>query len=284
MLRQRVPLSQSGWACVGVLALLLGVAMPGLADGGACERIIVTGHSQYPPVLWVDPADTSRLKGAAVELLQLALEDSGIHVDALNVGPWARAQKELVSGRVDMLAGAFLTPERLGEMDFVYPPFMEVPSVLFVKRGSAFPYSGWADLRGKQGSSVAGSSFGAGFDSYAKEHLDIQSVPLARQSFELLVSGRTDYVIYERYQGQALAAKMGILDQIDIIEGSVINEQLYFAVSHNSACNSPALRAAVAQGMYRMVQQGEPRRLLEKYRAIWASQFAPLPEQIPAAE
>lgn len=274
----------SAWVRTAVATWLLSVTGLTFAASGVCERIVVTGNSQYPPVLWVDPEDSSRLIGAAVELLQMALEGSGINVDVLNVGPWARAQKELQSGRVDMLAGAFLTPERLGEMDFVYPPFMEVPSVLFVKRGKAFPYSGWADLHDKHGSSVVSNSFGASFDSYATEHLDIQSVPSIRQSFELLLRDRADYVIYERHQGQALAAQMGILDQLDIIEGSVINEQLYFVVSHNSACNSPALRAALAQGMYRMARQGEPRRLLEKYRELWARQFVPLPEPIPAAQ
>ncbi|SDS35202.1 amino acid ABC transporter substrate-binding protein, PAAT family [Halopseudomonas litoralis] len=266
-----------------VLALL-GVSSPSLAAGGVCERIVVTGNAQYPPVLWVDPDDSKRLVGAAVELLENALEGSGIHVDVLNVGPWARAQEEVRSGRVDMLAGAFLTPGRLAEMDYVYPPYMEVPSVIFVKRGKAFPYSGWDDLRGKRGSSLVSNSFGAAFDTYAADHLDINTVPSIEQSFELLLRDRTDYVVYERHQGLALAAQMNILEQLDVLEGSLINEPLYYTVSHNSACNSPALRAALAQGMHRMVRQGEPRRLVEKYRDIWNDQFAPISQEEPALE
>lgn len=254
------------------------------ASGGVCERIIITGNSQYPPVLWVDPDDSTRLTGAAVALLEKVLEGSGISVDALNMGPLARAQQELRSGRVDMLAGAFLTPDRMAEMDFVYPPFMEIPSVLFVRRGEAFPYTGWVDLRGRHGSSVANTRFGAAFDDYAKEYLDIQTVPSTRQSFELLMSKKADYVIYERHQGQALAAQMGILDQVDIVDGSLITEQLYYVVSHNSACNSPSLRAALARGMYRLEQQGEPRRIIEKYREIWASQFETVPETPPSPQ
>lgn len=253
------------------------------ASGGVCERIIVTGNSQYPPLLWVDPEDSTRLMGAAVAILEKALEGSGISVDALNVGPWARAQQELRSGRVDMLAGAFLTPDRMAEMDFVYPPFMEIPSVLFVRRGEAFPYTGWVDLRDRQGSSVANTRFGAAFDDYAKKYLDIQSVPSIRQSFELLMNRKVDYVIYEQHQGQALAAQMGILDQVDTVDGSLITEQLYYVVSHNSACNSPSLRAALARGMYRLEQQGEPRRIVEKYREIWAGQFVVVPDTPSAA-
>lgn len=277
----RVRTGFNGGVCLSaaLVLALLGFSSPGLAAGGACERIVVTGNAQYPPVLWVDPNDSKRLVGAGVELLENALEGSGIHVDVLNVGPWARAQEEVRSGRVDMLAGAFLTPGRLAEMDYVYPPYMEVPSVIFVKRGKAFPYSGWDDLRGKRGSSLVNNSFGAAFDTYAADHLDINTVPSIEQSFELLLRDRTDYVVYERHQGLALAAQMNILEQLDVLEGSLINEPLYYTVSHNSACNSPALRAALTQGMHRMVRQGEPRRLLEKYRDIWSDQFAPIAQE-----
>lgn len=254
------------------------------AAGGACERIVVTGNAEYPPLLWVNPDDPSRLTGAAVELLEEALKPAGIHVDALHVGSWEQAREEVRSGRVDMLAGSFLTPERLAEADYVHPPFMEVPSVIFVRRGDAFAYSGWDDLRGRKGISLASSSFGAAFDTFASDHLQISTASSIGQAFNQLLEGRADYLIHQRHQGLALAAQRNVLDRLDILEGSLINEQLYYSLSHHSACNSPLLRGALAQGMYRMVRQGEPRRLLEKYRDIWAAQFAPVPEGVPALE
>lgn len=254
------------------------------AAGGACERIVVTGNAEYPPLLWVSPDDPSRLTGAAVELLEEVLKPAGIHVDALHVGSWEQAQEEVRSGRVDMLAGSFLTPERLAEVDYVHPPFMEVPSVIFVRRGEAFAYSGWDDLRGRQGVSLATSSFGAAFDTFADDHLQISTAGSIGQAFDQLLEGRADYLIHQRHQGLALAAQRNLLERLDILEGSLINEHLYYSLSHHSACNSPLLRGALAQGMYRMVRQGEPRRLLEKYRDIWASQYAPVPEEAPALE
>lgn len=183
-----------------------------------------------------------------------------------------------------MLAGSFLTTERLGEMDYVYPPYMEIPSVIFVRRGEAFPYSGWDDLRGKQGGSLDSSSFGSAFDTFAADHLEVATMSSVDQAFEQLFSGKVGYLIHERHQGLALAAQRNVLEQLDILEGSLINEQLYYSISHHSACNSPALRGALAQGMYRMVRQGEPRRLLEKYRDKWSAQFAPILEEEPALE
>lgn len=270
-------------------AALLGLLGAGMAQaaGGVCERVVVTGNPQYPPILWVDPDDDKHLVGAAVELLEMALEGTGVKAEVLNVGPWSRAQEEVRSGRVDMLAGAFLTRERLGYMDYIYPPYVEVPSVLFVKRGEVFPYSGWDDLRDKTGSTLLNNSYGMAFDTFSRDHLRIEQVSSIQQSFQTLLRGRVDYVIYERYQGLAVAQQLGIEEQLEIIEGSLINEQLYYTLSHNSACNSPQLRAILAQNMQDLARKGEPRRLLEKYRYQWADRFTPqAPEVVeePLAE
>lgn len=260
------------WAIAAMGGVLCTLAEAALA-AGACERIVVTGNPEYAPVVWADPEDSTRLTGAAIEMLELALDGSGITVETLNVGPWARAQEEARSGRVDMLAGAFMNHQRLGNMDFVHPPYMEVPSVVFVKRGASFAYSGWNDLRDKRGSTAVDTSFGSAFDTYAQEHLDIEQSASIEQSLRQLLAGTVDYVVYERHQGQAAAERLGLQEQIDILDGSVINEQLYFTISHNSACNSPALRGALAQGMHRLASEGAPRRILEKYRDRWAGQF-----------
>ena len=272
--------TRPGWLYLA--AMLAGSHMSmALAASGVCERVVMTGNPDYPPLLWVNPDDSGRLMGAAVELLERVLESSDIHVDALNVGSREQAHEEVRTGRVDVLAGAFLIPGWLDEMDYVYPSFMEVPSVIFVRRGGAFPYSGWDDLRGKRGGSLTSSSFGSAFDMYATDHLTITRFSSIDEAFERLLSGELDYLIHERHQGVALAAQRNLQNEIDMLDGSLINEQLYYAVSHHSACNSSVLRAALAKGMYQMVGQGEARRILEKYRALWSAQFAPAtaPEQ-----
>lgn len=256
---------------------LIGVMLVGTGSAqaatGLCERIVVTGNPDYPPILWADPENADRLVGAAVELLESALAHTEVKVEFINAGSLTNAQDEVRSGRMDMLASAFLTPERLGYMDYVYPAYVEVPSVIFVRRGQSFPYNGWDDLRGRNGSTLANNSFGAAFDTYAKDHLTLERTNSIDQSFRRLLGGQADYVVYERFQGLALAEQQGFAEEIDILEGSLINERVHFTLSHNSACNSAALRSALAIGMHRMAGAGEPRRLLEKYRERWAGQF-----------
>jgi len=260
---------------------LLGAA-GSMAAENVCERVVVTGNPDYPPIIWAPEQGEQALTGVAVEMLQSALAASDIKVEVLNMGSRAKALEAVESGQVDIMAGLFMSRERLASMDYVYPAIMDVPSVFFVRRGAAFAYTGWQDLRGKRGAAQEGSRFGLSFDTYAKDNLALEREATGEAALRKLLAGKLDYVVLERYQGLALAQQMGVDEQLDTLEGSFINAPLYFGISHNSVCNSPDLRAALALGMQEQAQRNEGRRLLDKYRGIWAAPFMPAVE--PAAE
>ncbi|TVP88311.1 MAG: amino acid ABC transporter substrate-binding protein [Pseudomonadaceae bacterium] len=254
---------------VSLLVLLASGATSAFADE-SCKRLVASGNSQYPPLLWVDPADPGVLRGAGVTLLSQVLAEHDITLEARNVGPWARAQDDARTGRVDMLLGAFKTDDRETWMDYLHPAFTHVPSVIFVRKGHAFEFTNWDDLRGKRGSTLVNNSFGNAFDNYASEHLDISAFPSVRQSFETLLLDRVDYVIYERFQGKALAEQIGIVDQLEILPDSVITEALYFTFSKRSRCNTPELRAALAETVARLNDEGVMDELISEYSERWS--------------
>ncbi|WP_339664175.1 transporter substrate-binding domain-containing protein [uncultured Pseudomonas sp.] len=264
----------AAWALLG--------AAGSMAAENVCERVVVTGNPDYPPIIWAPEQGEQALTGVAVEMLQSALAASDIKVEVLNMGTRAKALAAVESGQVDIMAGLFMSRERLASMDYVYPAIMDVPSVFFVRRGAAFAYTGWQDLRGKRGAAQEGSRFGLSFDTYAKDNLALEREATGEAALRKLLAGKLDYVVLERYQGLALAQQMGVDEQLDTLEGSFINAPLYFGISHNSVCNSPDLRAALALGMQEQAQRNEGRRLLDKYRGIWAAPFMPAVE--PAAE
>ena len=251
----------------------------------SCERIVATGNPDYPPLVWA-PEGEKALTGVAIEMLQLALKDSGIRIEVLDLGSRAKALEAVEAGQGDVMAGLYLSRERLQTLDFVYPAIIDVPSVIFVRRGAAFPYSGWQDLQGRRGAAQQGSRFGLSFDTYAADNLALERLSTGEAALRKLLDGKLDYVVLERYQGLALAQQMGVDAQLDTLEGSFINAPLYLAVSHNSVCNSPALRSALALGMQELAQRNEAGRLLDKYRQLWAAPFRPATEaaDIPVAE
>ncbi|MCL5042780.1 MAG: transporter substrate-binding domain-containing protein [Gammaproteobacteria bacterium] len=258
------------------LIVLLGAGLLATGStwaGESCQRLVASANNQYPPLLWVDPADPGSLSGAGVALLEKVLEEHDITLEARNVGPWARAQEEARTGRIDMLLGAFKTDERQTWMDYIDPAYKQVPSVIFVRKGHAFEFNSWDDLRGKRGSTLVNNSFGNAFDNYARENLDIRALPSVRQSFEMLLLNRVDYVVYERFQGKALAEEIGIADQLEILPDSVITEALYFTFSRRSACNTPELRAALAETVARLTAKGVMDDLIEVYTERWSRLF-----------
>ncbi|WP_374725291.1 substrate-binding periplasmic protein [Pseudomonas peli] len=253
-----------------VFALLL---MPAFAmAAGKCERLVATGNPEYPPYLWRDPQNPQQLIGANADLLQHLAKELGVVVDIIYTGPWSRAQDEVRTGRVDLIAGAFLTLPRLESMDYVHPAFYFTPSVVWVHRGAEFPYAGWDDLRNRTGDTLVNNSFGQTFDAYAKSNLTLEGVASLTQAFQKLLLGRTDYVLYERYPGQALADSLGMQDDLLVLDPPISSEGLYLTLSHNSACNDAWLRGMLAKKMNEAVASGLPDDLLQRNLQRWKDQ------------
>tara|TARA_Y100001937_G_scaffold26700_2_gene38265 strand:+ start:8406 stop:9185 length:780 start_codon:yes stop_codon:yes gene_type:complete len=243
----------------------------GLA-AGKCERLVATGNPEYPPYLWRDPQNPQQLIGANADLLKHLAKELGVVVDVIYTGPWSRAQDEVRTGRVDLLAGAFITLPRLENMDYVHPAFFFTPSVVWVRKDEGFAYGSWIDLEGHTGDTLVGNSFGQQFDSFAKENLTLEGVSSLTQAFQKLLLGRTDYVLYERYPGLALAETLGVDDDLEVLDPPISSEGLYLTLSHNSACNEPWLRGQLARKMTELVAAGLPEQFLQHNMELWKAQ------------
>jgi len=253
--------------------LFAALLMPAIVvAAGKCERLVATGNPEYPPYLWRDPQNPQQLIGANADLLQHLAKELGVVVDIIYTGPWSRAQDEVRTGRVDLIAGAFLTLPRLDVMDYVHPAFFYTPSVVWVHRGAEFPYAGWDDLRNRTGDTLVNNSFGQAFDAYAKGNLTLEGVASLTQAFQKLLLGRTDYVLYERYPGQALAESLGMQDDLLVLDPPISSEGLYLTLSHNSACNDAWLRGALAKKMNEAIVSGLPDAMLQRNLQRWADQ------------
>ncbi|HSC82889.1 MAG TPA: transporter substrate-binding domain-containing protein [Pseudomonas sp.] len=265
-------------------ALLLLLLLPGVAGAaGKCERLVATGNPEYPPYLWRDPQSPEHLIGANADLLMQIGEQIGVKIEIIYSGPWARAQDEVRTGRIDLLAGAPLTLPRLESMDYVHPAFFQTPSVVWVRKGQVFPYSGWDDLRGHTGGTLANNSFGPQFDAFAKANLTLENVPSLTQAFQKLLLGHIEYVLYERYPGVALADTLGMQADLETLEPPISSEGLYLTLSHDSACNEPWLRGQLAKKMTELTAAGLPETLLQRNLQRWKAQQLQ-PASVPPKE
>lgn len=238
----------------------------------SCEKLIASGNPEYPPYLWRDPADPRHLVGANADLLHELGKALNIKIEVIYAGPWARVQNDAYNGRIDLLAGAFLTMERLTKVDYIHPQFFTVPNEVWVAAGHEFAYQNWADLKAHTGATVVDTSFGQAFDQYAEQNLNIKKLPSLTQAFQMLLLGRVDYVLYERYPGGNLARQLGMGEQLKTLQPAFASEALYLALSHNSACNDARLRGQLAQKMTELVTSGRPQALLQENLERWQQQ------------
>jgi polar amino acid transport system substrate-binding protein len=243
-------------------------AQPAVPAADACKQLVATGNPEYPPYLWRDPADTVHLIGASASLMQLVAKEIGIPIEVRYAGSWARVQEEARLGRIDLVAGAFFTSERLDYMDYVYPAFRETRSVVWTRDGAPLKFQQWNDLKGLAGVSVINNSFGEEFDRFAKTSLKINAVPGLEQALKILQLGRADYLIYEEDPALAYIARLGLAG-VNAAAAPVSNERLYLTLSHRSPCNTPELRAALAKAMYKLARQNVMKKMVDSSVQLW---------------
>ena len=92
-----------------------------------CAQIAVTGNSDYPPIIWRDRSDPSKLTGIAVGILEKVLNELGIEMTTEFQGNWARAQWAAKVGRADILLAPYLTNERQLWLNYFPTPIMRDP-------------------------------------------------------------------------------------------------------------------------------------------------------------
>lgn len=254
-----------------LIALVLATPLTAAATG-KCDRLVATGAADNPPFLWRDPQNPKRLMGANADLLGQIAKSLNLKLDLLYTGDRTKALDEVRSGRVDVLADATLTVQRLEEMDFVHPSILQLQTVAWVRNEPGFFYASREDLRGHTGMAVGASRLGSEFDAFAKGNLQLQQVASLSQGLQRLVAGGADYLLHERYSAIAAADAAGVLDKVQRLEPPVAARDMHLAISHDSACNDPWLRGQLARKMTELRAAGVPEQLVAHNLTVWKNQ------------
>lgn len=255
---------------LGGLVLSL-VALPAQAQSSSCRSLVASGNPQYPPYLWRDPDNDSRLVGANAELMDWLANEIGLPIELRHIGNWARVQEEMRAGRIDLIAGAFFTLARTEYMDYAHLPFRETRSVVIQREGQTFPFQRWEDLIPKKGLTVINNSFGQAFDRFAAESLSMTKVGSLDQGLQMLERGRADYLVYEDSPAEAYMARLGVKG-LRLLPTPIAQEQLFVTVSHRSACNTPELRGAITRAMFKLRQNKLMLTFVERGVQLWKEQ------------
>ncbi|AZF22830.1 ABC transporter substrate-binding protein [Pseudomonas sp. R3-52-08] len=255
--------------------ILLGlVLLPTLSlAAGKCERLVITGSPDAPPLLWRDPQDPTHLIGATADMLQQVATELGLKIDLLYGGKRSLALDEVRSGRMDMLADAPLNLGELQTLDYIHPALMQIDYLVWTRKDSSLVYSTAADLQGHKGVVSERARLSAGFETVASQQLTLQRLPGLTPAFQKLLLGEVDYVLASRYSGMAMAQTLGMSDDLVARDIPIDQPGLYLAISHNSACNDPWLRGQLAKKMTELPASGVAETALQRNLERWKAQL-----------
>lgn len=252
------------------LAALCAGALPALA-AGKCERLVATGAPDQPPYLWQDPQHPEQLVGASADLLKALGQELGVQVEVLYAGKRAMALDDALNGRVDVLAGSYLTPTALEQFDFIHPAYLAVPVHVWAPLDKAPLFARLADLASHRGLAVGAGGYATPLLSQV-ETLKLKRTAKVGEALQQLQQGKLDYLLLERHAGRAEVERQGLGGEVIALQPALSEEPLYLALSHNSACNHPWLRGQLAKKMTEFRAAGLPQTLLERNLERWKAQ------------
>ncbi len=213
---------------LNILCIVVAVSVSNSVLAG--ETLIISGHSEYPPVSWQE-GDT--IVGVAAEMAKTIFTELGIPYKIQAKGPWPRVHAYAQHGDIDMILAAYINPERKKYMEYSIP-FMKDPVSVFVLKGNTFPFHHWEDLIGRKGNTVRGESYGKEFDLFIEQHLQVERVTTVIQNFQKLEGRRVEYAIIGLYPGLAYASVTGYKDKIEVLSNNIVEENFYMTFSRKS--------------------------------------------------
>lgn len=202
---------------------------------GACD--ITLRWDDDPPYFM---AEGDEVVGIDADLVREAMGRLGCSL-SLEKLPWARALKELRDGRVDMLSGAYRTPERERYLHYASVVGLVSPNILFIRRSDQARF----DLNGLRELLESDFKLGAQINvSYSDEYSDLVQTPGYKESihfissreslWKMLARDRVDGVIASRLTGLYEIQELELSGTITPSALVVSNKPAYFVFSKAS--------------------------------------------------
>ncbi|WP_083921825.1 substrate-binding periplasmic protein [Kiloniella laminariae] len=241
--------------------LFWAVPSPVYSAPANCPTIHINGTTDWYPVIM--RTESSRdLQGLAPDIAREVSRrlDVPLHVDRKL--PWNRVLSQLEKGELDMLLGAYWTPERAQIYSYTEPVTTDEVTI-FVRKGDEQSYRELNDLVGYKGLRPMGGSYGKDFDQYAARHLSILEVS-GENLIEMLAAGRADYVVLARYDGIADVFETGNTKTVIPLPWNVASNDVYFMISRASPCH------ALLEDINRIILELHNEGFIEKLEAKYA--------------
>ena len=225
-----------------------------------CESLVITGHPSYAPVAW---SSNGQIVGAAADMVSAIARKLGVkNVTSQDFGSWEKAQAAANSGQADVIFGIYKNAERATYLNYIDTPIMLDPNSVIVRKGEAFPLAKWDDLKGRNGVTNVGESYGNQFDTFMTKELAVTRAPGIEVTFDTLLNKQADYLIIGLYPGKIEVSRRGLTGKVEFLPEEINTAEMYVAFSKKSKCYE-TLKLGFAGHIKADVERGAVKLLLE---------------------
>ena len=232
------------------------------AAADQCEHLVAIGVGERAPYHW-QHAEDAQPQGASVALLRRMADELDVSLNILTAESREQAEREVISGRVDLLIDTRWRPELLTALDFLHPALHLAPIVAWVPAERSFPLYEWEELQGQRGLAVD-----------AALTVDERLKPTSADDFALaiqsMLAGKHDFVLFDYAAGQVDSLRYGWVGRVEVLFPELYKQPLYLAFSHRSACNTPELRGRLAMALHRIESEAAAADSVRKEIRHWA--------------
>ncbi|MFI5457117.1 MAG: ABC transporter substrate-binding protein/permease [Isosphaerales bacterium] len=250
-----------------------------IARADALARVRSAGRLLYGsdmegggPYAYPDPRSPRDVTGFEVELMARLAKDLGV-APVFSQGQWDKLLQVLGSGRIDLVINGYEWTEPRARDFLATRPYYIYQLQLMVRRGS--PIRAWGDLkRPKPGGGrwTVGVLVGSAADNFGAEqggpYVDVIRFDGATDAMTAVGNGQYDATL------QDLPAAYFYRDRFPNLELAGPAESHGYYVIYVRK-QDKTLRDALDQGLARLIDSGELRRLYDKY-GIWTEAQAEL--------
>jgi ABC-type amino acid transport substrate-binding protein len=227
-----------------------------LAEVKARGKLVVLAfpHQESPFIRVKVEVDLNHYDGIDYEIAEGFAKSLGVALEIRPVKPsFAELVPALLRGEGDLIASSFsITPERREKVDFTAPYFV-VRKVVVVPKGS--PIHSVADLAGKTGSTVGGSSLEERMKTLPG--VKLHYVDFTRWNYDALMEKEADFTLLDDTSALRLLPSYPDLT----VAFALPDRDLYgFAVPPRSD-----LKAALNAYLAKIRKSGELDRIVKKY-------------------
>lgn len=180
---------------------------------------------------------------------------------------------DTVSGRVDVILGAYYDTRKYDGLELVYPSLLNNPLVVVTMPDNNLNIKTKDDLKKLKGA-MDSREYIADYVTNELKSYKIQKFDNSEKLYEQLFIGNVDYILTSRYYGALEQAKLGIRDMVQMSKKAVWDMPLFIAVSkvtRKGPFTANTIREVIKTNQKKLKQQIEQRVVDEIRKADEAS-------------